>query len=91
MPLLLNGDVDVREKEVIMYKTWANENERQDAFSGNIGEDYGPMEKAQAYGQRQRTSYLDIEPNTSVRTGFLRSDYDYFRPANLYPKDRKEL
>jgi hypothetical protein len=78
-------------KEVIMYKTWANENERQDAFSGNIGEDYGPMEKAQAYGNRQRTSYLDIEPNTSVRTGFLRSDYDYFRPGESISKRQKRI
>jgi len=78
-------------KEVVMYKTWASEDERQDAFSGNVGEDYGPMEKAQAYGSRQRTSYLDIEPNTSVRTGFLRSDYDYFRPGESISKRQKRI
>ena len=78
-------------KEVIMYKTWSSEDERQQAFSGDIGEDYGPMEKAQAYGQRQRTSYLDIEPNTSVRTGFLRQDYDYFRPGESIAKRQKRI
>ena len=78
-------------KEVIMYKTWASEDERQDAFSGSVGEDYGPMEKSVAYGSRQRTSYLDIEPNTSVRPGFLRQDYDYFRPGESISKKQKRI
>ncbi len=70
-------------KEVIMYKTWSSEDERQSDFSGNVGEEYGPMEKAQAYGQRQRTSYLDIEQNTSVRTGGTRGLASYNRPFEV--------
>ena len=91
MSIPLTGDKMSDNNEIIMYKTWASEDERQSAFSENTGEGYGAMEKAEAYGQRQRTSYLDIEPNTSVRTGFLRQDYDYFRPGESISKRQKRI
>ena len=46
--------------------------------------------KKQRLTGKERTSYIDIEPNTSVRTGFLRQDYDYFRPGESISKRSKE-
>lgn len=38
-----------------------------------------------------RRSYIDIEPNISVRTDFLRRDYDRFRPGEAVPDDSKAI
>ena len=50
---------------------------------------YDGIQKAVAYGRR--TSYIDIEPNRSVRTGFNRQDYDNFRPGESVSSQQKRI
>lgn len=38
-----------------------------------------------------RTTFRDIEPNISVREGFSRRDYEYFRPNETIPYEIKQI
>lgn len=38
-----------------------------------------------------RTRFSGIEPNISVREGFGRGDYEFFRPKEAIPKHKKEI
>ena len=74
-----------------LYRTWDSDSQRQEAYaqtSDNV-EAYDGVQKALAYGRR--TSYLDIEPSRSVRTSFLRSDYDNFRPGESVSNRQKRI
>ena len=64
-----------------LYRTWDSDSQRQEAYAqtGDTIDAYDGIQKAVAYGRR--TSYIDLEPNRSVRTSFLRQDYDLFRPG----------
>lgn len=42
------------------------------------------------YG-RSKSTYTNIDPQTSVRPQFDRSDYEYFRPGEAIPKSPKEI
>lgn len=44
-----------------------------------------------SYQTIARTSYRNMESNISVREGFSRSDYEYFRPQEAVPKHKKEI
>ena len=71
------------------FVTWSDESGKQQALSeisDNI-EAYDGIQKSTAYNRR---SFLDIEPNRSVRTGFTRQDYNRFRSAEAVPKRQKE-
>ena len=46
---------------------------------------------ANSYQAVARTSFQNIEPNISVREGFSRFDYEYFRPQEAIPKDKKKV
>ena len=64
-----------------LYRTWGNDSQKQEAYeqtSDNVNA-YDGVQKSVGYGRR--TSYIDIEPSRSVRTSFVRSDYDSFRPG----------
>ena len=41
--------------------------------------------------QASRTRYHDVETNISVRNGFTRDDYEYFRKDEQTPKRAKEI
>tara|TARA_Y100000592_G_scaffold62013_1_gene96853 strand:- start:1300 stop:3408 length:2109 start_codon:yes stop_codon:yes gene_type:complete len=74
-----------------LYRTWDSDSQRQEAYaqtSDNV-EAYDGVQKALAYGRR--TSYIDVEPNRSVRTSFLRSDYDNFRPGESVSNRQKRI
>lgn len=74
-----------------LYRTWDSDSQRQEAYaqtSDNV-EAYDGVQKALAYGRR--TSYIDIEPSRSVRTSFLRSDYDNFRPGESVSNRQKRI
>lgn len=74
-----------------LYKTWDSDSQKEQAYaatSDNV-EAYDGIQKAVAYGRR--TSYIDIEPNRSVRTGFLREDYDQFRPGESVSNYQKRI
>ena len=74
-----------------LYKTWDSESQKEQAYaatSDNV-EAYDGIQKSVAFGRR--TSYIDIEPNRSVRTGFLREDYDNFRPGESVSNYQKRI
>lgn len=45
----------------------------------------------ESYQAVARTRFRDIEPNLSVREGFGRGDYEFFRPKEGIPKHKKEI
>lgn len=47
--------------------------------------DYQPIQRAIA----GRDRFKDVETNISVRDGFSRTDYEYFRPNEAVPKEQK--
>tara|TARA_R110000824_G_scaffold9415_10_gene42204 strand:- start:16498 stop:18642 length:2145 start_codon:yes stop_codon:yes gene_type:complete len=47
--------------------------------------DYQPIQRASAGRER----FKDLETNISVRDGFNRTDYEYFRPDESVPKEQK--
>ena len=60
------------------YIFWTSADDQQTAFdktSGNVDSYDGIMSSTAS-----RRSYIDIEPNISVRTDFLKDDYYRFRP-----------
>jgi hypothetical protein len=60
------------------YIYWTSAEDQQAAFdktSGNVDSYDGVMSSSAS-----RRSYIDIEPNISVRTDFLKDDYYRFRP-----------
>ena len=70
------------------FVTWSDDSGKRQALadtSDNI-DSYDGIQKAVAYNRR---SFLDLEPNRSVRTGFTREDYNscllYTSPS---PRDR---
>jgi hypothetical protein len=71
------------------FVTWSDDSGKRQALidtSDNI-DAYEGIQKATAGGQR---SFLDIEPNRSVRTSFTRQDYNRFRSEESVPKQQKE-
>ena len=74
-----------------LYRSWENESQKQEAYAQTFDnvEAYDGIQKAVAYGRR--TSYIDIEPNRSVRTSFLREDYDNFRPGEKVSNHQKRI
>ena len=66
------------ETEKTPYIYWTSAEDQADAFnktSGNVDSYDGVMSASAS-----RRSYIDIEPNISVRTDFLKDDYYRFRP-----------
>ena len=77
------------QQKVQSFVTWSDDSGKMQALadtSDNI-ESYDGIQKAAAYNRR---SFLDIEPDRSVRTGFTRQDYNRFRSAESVPQRQKE-
>jgi hypothetical protein len=76
-----------------LYLTWDNESQKQEAYksTANNIDAYEGIQKASAHSYGRRTSYIDIEPNRSVRTSFNRSDYNAFRPGESVATKQKRL
>ena len=71
------------------FVTWADDAEKQQALlqtSDNI-DHYDGVQKTVGY---RRRSFLDIDTNRSVRTGFTREDYNRFRSEEAVPYKQKE-
>lgn len=73
-----------------LYSTWADDSSRQKAFAdaSDAYVENGGIQKATAYSYR---SYIDIEPNRSVRTSITRNDYYRFRPEEAVPTRQKRI
>jgi hypothetical protein len=71
-------DKNKSKEEKNPYIFWTSAEDQQNAFdktSGNVDSYDGIMSSTAS-----RRSYIDIEPNISVRTDFLKDDYYRFRP-----------
>ena len=73
-----------------LYRTWDSDSQKQEAYAltADAIEAYDGIQNSVAYG---RSSYIDIEPNRSVRTSFLREDYDNFRPGESVSNKQKKI
>ena len=75
-----------------MYSTWDDESSKEKAFAdaNQAYDNNSPVqnEKALAYTYR---SYVDIEPDRSVRTSMSRNDYYRFRPEEAMPTRQKRI
>jgi len=45
----------------------------------------------ETYQAVARSTFRNFEPNISVKDGFSRYDYEYFRPDEMIPKDKKNI
>jgi hypothetical protein len=75
-----------------MYSTWADDSSKEKAFSA-ANEAYDnnlPVQSEKALGYTYR-SYIDIEPDRSVRTSMSRNDYYRFRPEEAMPTRQKRI
>jgi len=76
-----------------LYLTWDNESQKEEAYksTANNIEAYEGVQRAFGHSYGRRTSYIDIEPNRSVRTSFNRSDYNAFRPGEAAATRQKRM
>ena len=90
MPIQLTGESIHMSNEPELYSTWADESSRQKAFAdaSNAYDENTGMQKSVGYSYR---SYIDIEPNRSVRTSITRNDYYRFRPEEAVPTRQKRI
>jgi len=75
-----------------MYSTWTDDTDKGKAFA-EASEAYtenAPVQQEKALAYTYRT-YLDIEPNRSVRTSITRNDYYRFRPEEAVPTRQKRI
>lgn len=87
LPILLHGEM---KKMSDLYSTWGDDSSKEKALaqSQDAYTEHGPIQKAQAYSYR---SYIDVEPNRSVRTSITRNDYYRFRPEESIPTRQKRI
>jgi hypothetical protein len=84
-----------------LFNTWASESDKEKVYDANNLEGYeGVVHKSEAHGWGYRggpsynsnqQTYIDIEPNKSVRPSFTRSDYDAFRPGEAIPIRQRRI
>jgi hypothetical protein len=75
-----------------MYSTWVDDSSKEKAFA-DANEAYtqnAPVQNDKALGYSYRT-YIDVEPNRSVRTSMTRNDYYRFRPEEAIPTRQKRV
>jgi hypothetical protein len=73
-----------------LYLTWGDDSERAEAYQASTDniEAYDGVQKASA---DYRRTFIDIEPNRSVRPSFTRRDYDAFRLSDSVPSRQKRI
>ena len=71
-----------------LYLTWGDDSQRAEAYQASTDniEAYDGVQRAAA-----RRSFIDIEPNRSVRPSFTRRDYDAFRTSDTVPAKQKRI
>jgi hypothetical protein len=79
-----------------LYMTWDSESQKEEAYkaTSNNLDSYAGIQKSTAHGWdwgRNKTSYIDIEPNRSIRSAFNRGDYNAFRPGEAVASKQKRL
>ena len=76
-------DSQKSDPEESTYSTWHDEESMQKAFASSI-------EGAQRSNANYIRQFQNIDTNTSVRDGFSREDYSFFRPGESLPRSQKE-
>lgn len=73
-----------------LYSSWGDDSSKQKALaeSSDAYVDNNGIQKSVGYSYR---SYIDIEPNKSVRTSMTRNDYYRFRPEEAVPTRQKRI
>lgn len=77
-------------QNVAAFVTWKKDDkiERAEAINrSNALNEYTSIQRTEAFLQDNR--FYGIKPNVSVRDGFTRGDYEYFRPEEAVPKRQK--
>jgi hypothetical protein len=77
-----------------LYETWGSDSEKDKVYNDiNLDGYDGAVYRSSAYssGYSNRQTYIDVEPNRSVRPSFNRSDYDAFRPGESVPTRQKKI
>lgn len=76
-----------------LYQSWASDSEKIKVYDHTDLEGYnGAVYKSQAHSSSyRRQTYIDIEPNRSVRPPFYRGDYESFRPGETVPSKQKKI
>ena len=71
------------------FVTWSDESSKQEALRTTEGvlDQYEGVQRASSSARR---SFIDIEPNRSVRTSYVRDDYNRFRDEESVPSRQKE-
>jgi hypothetical protein len=83
-----------------LYETWGSDSERDKVIASQNLDGYeGTVYRSEGHGWNRygspqysnQQTYIDIEPNKSVRPSFNRSDYDAFRPGESIPTRQKKI
>ncbi len=83
-----------------LFQTFGDSDDFADIYQNQDLAGYdGAVYKSQAHGYgfdrtpgtTNQQTYIDIEPNKSVRPAFNRSDYDAFRPGESIPHRQKRI
>lgn len=74
-----------------LYLTWDNDSQKEQVYKATADnlDAYSGVQKTIGHLYGQRTTYIDIEPNRSVRPTFNRGDYNAFRPGETVASRQK--
>ena len=84
-----------------LYNTWGSEAEKDKVYDSiNLDGYDGAVYRSEGHGwgyrgdpsyRSNQQTYIDLEPNRSVRPSFNRSDYDSFRPGEAISSKQKNI
>lgn len=76
-----------------LYSTWGSDAEKEKVYDATSLEGYeGAVYRSEGNNySSNRQTYIDVEPNRSVRPSFRKSDYDAFRPGEAVPTRQKRI
>lgn len=74
-----------------LYETWGSDSEKDKVYNDiNLDGYDGAVYRSSAYSSHRQT-YIDVEPNRSVRPSFSKTDYEAFRPGEAIPTKQKRV
>lgn len=78
---------EIKEKENPNgFITWGNTKQGREEAMNQAGKN---LDHYRAVGGRSDRFFRDVDENVSVRPGFTRLDYEYFRPDESVPREQK--
>ncbi len=79
----------IRENIMSDLSTWSSDDERAQAYASYKDDTISSMGGIQKSTANHYRNFIDIEPNRSVRPGFMSSDYYAFRPGEEVAQKQK--